>query len=206
MATKGRKKRNFADTDIDVLVSEVENRKTILFGSHSSGVTNKRKSVEWQQIVEAVNNVSGTERTMPEIKKKWSDLKVEAKKCLSSHRLSLAATGGGKGEPNLTSFEKRMAFVLGQTSVCGIVPENESDTDFAETKIEPGKAQFHLFIICINELKALMVVFVSSGPPEPAGCEMGPSEESPGEQEVGDEGPAVPCTTAPRMRGAFDRC
>ncbi len=46
MATRAKKPQNFAEAEIDVLVSEVENRKNILFGSHSSGVTNKRKCCE----------------------------------------------------------------------------------------------------------------------------------------------------------------
>lgn len=48
----------------------------MLFGGHSSGVTNKKKQCEWQSIASAVNCVSGTERTVAELKKKWSDLKV----------------------------------------------------------------------------------------------------------------------------------
>ena len=78
MATgeKRGKKRNFSDTEIETLVGEVEARKTVLFGGHSSGVTNKKKQCEWQSIASAVNCVSGTERTVAELKKKWSDLKV----------------------------------------------------------------------------------------------------------------------------------
>ena len=36
------KKRNYSDTEVEVLVSEVDLRKDILFGSHSTGITNKR--------------------------------------------------------------------------------------------------------------------------------------------------------------------
>ncbi len=135
---------------------------------------------------------------MAEVKKKWSDLKVEAKKQLTSHRQSVSATGGGKGVPELTPFETRMGSILGETSLCGIVPENEGDTDLAETTDEPGKALFHFFIKCVNRAKSTegCVVFVSSGPPESAGGEVGPSEESPGEGEMGTEGPAVPSTSA----------
>lgn len=75
-AEKKAKKRNFSDTGIHTLVGEVEARKTTLFGGHSSGITNKKKHCEWERVAASVNSVSGTERTVAELKKKWSDLKV----------------------------------------------------------------------------------------------------------------------------------
>ena len=62
MAEKTRK-GNFTAAEIAVLVGEVEARKNILFGGHSSGITNKRKTSEWQHIVTAVNSVSATGRS-----------------------------------------------------------------------------------------------------------------------------------------------
>ncbi len=50
-------------------MGEVEGRKHILFGGHSSGVTNKRKRNERQHAVAALKVVSLTDRTVPEILK-----------------------------------------------------------------------------------------------------------------------------------------
>ncbi|KAA0713068.1 hypothetical protein E1301_Tti008621 [Triplophysa tibetana] len=47
--------------------------------------------------------------------------------------LSVCATGGGKGDPDLSPMETRMASIIGQTSVCGIVSEREGDTDVLDT-------------------------------------------------------------------------
>lgn len=44
--------------------------------SHSPGLTNKRKTNEWQEVTRAVNEASATARTETEIRKKWADLKV----------------------------------------------------------------------------------------------------------------------------------
>lgn len=72
-----------------------------LFSSHSPGITNKRKFVEWQHVVAAVSAASSESQTMSEVKKKWPDLKVNAKKHINLHKQSISATSRGTGTPNL---------------------------------------------------------------------------------------------------------
>uniref|UniRef100_A0A3P9KZ70 Myb/SANT-like DNA-binding domain-containing protein n=1 Tax=Oryzias latipes TaxID=8090 RepID=A0A3P9KZ70_ORYLA len=62
------KKRNFTQCEVEVIVGEPRERQT---------------------VADAVNAVASQPRTVAEIKKKWSDIKVEAKKRLALHR------GGG---------------------------------------------------------------------------------------------------------------
>ena len=61
------KKQNYSDTEVEVLVSEVDLRKDILFGSHSTGITNKRKCTEWNSVTAAVNAVSSKDGTVADI-------------------------------------------------------------------------------------------------------------------------------------------
>ena len=61
---------------MQTLVGEVKARKVVLFGGHGIGITNNEKQSEWQHVAAAVNPVSGTERTVPELKKKLSDINV----------------------------------------------------------------------------------------------------------------------------------
>lgn len=77
------KKRNFTQCEIEVLVGEVDTRKKMLFGGHSVGITNAKKALEWQHVADAVNAAASEGRTVAEIKKKWSDIKVDAKKRLA---------------------------------------------------------------------------------------------------------------------------
>ena len=70
------KKRIFTEVEVETLVGEVEARKVVLFGGHGIGITNNKKQSEWQHVAAAVNSVSGTERTVLGLKKKWSDIKV----------------------------------------------------------------------------------------------------------------------------------
>ncbi|XP_049913336.1 t-SNARE domain-containing protein 1-like [Epinephelus moara] len=129
-------KMDFTENEIEVLVREVEARKIILFGGHRSGVTNKRKTSEWQHVVTAVNSVSATVRSVAEVRKKWCDLKMEAKSRVAWHRQSVSATGGGQGTPEPTPLDTKIASILGTASVCDIVSEREGDTDLAETTEE----------------------------------------------------------------------
>ncbi|XP_077083179.1 uncharacterized protein LOC143736324 [Siphateles boraxobius] len=94
MANKERKskKRNFTQCEVEVIVGEVEKRRKMLFGGHSVGITNAKNALEWQKVADAVNDVASQPWTVAEIKKKWSDIKVEAKMRLALHRQSVSAT------------------------------------------------------------------------------------------------------------------
>ncbi|XP_074478191.1 nuclear apoptosis-inducing factor 1-like [Sebastes fasciatus] len=129
---------------------------------------------KWQHVAAAVNSVSATDRKVPEIKKKWSDLKVEAKKN-TTIRTCLLLAGG---TPKLTPLETRMASILGEASVWGIVSEKEGDTDMTETTDEP--------------------VLPESGA---VGDEEVPGEEVPGEGAAAAERPTVPSTSASSAHG-----
>lgn len=94
-------------------------------------------------MVTAVNEVSATGWSVPEVRKKWSDLKVEAKKRLPS------ATGGGMGTPEPRPLDTKIASILGEASVCGIVSKKERDR-FGGDQENTSKDTFHLFIKHIN--------------------------------------------------------
>ena len=65
--TKQVKKRNFTDCEIEVLITEVEARKFVLFGGLSSGINNLKKSAEWQTVTRAVNAVGSEIWTIADI-------------------------------------------------------------------------------------------------------------------------------------------
>ncbi len=56
---KEKKKKNFTESEIEVLLAEVEVCAGMLFGSLSSGLSHKTKFVAWQCIAQAVNEVGG---------------------------------------------------------------------------------------------------------------------------------------------------
>ena len=134
-AEKGAKKRNFTQCKVEVLVSEVDTRKKVLFGGLAEGIANAKKAAEWQHVADAVNNVASEGRTVADIKKKWSDIKVEAKKRIAPHSKSVCVTGGGKGTPELTPTEEKPAGI-GESLLSGVVTEAKG-IDAPEPPIVP---------------------------------------------------------------------
>ncbi|KAK0151538.1 t-SNARE domain-containing protein 1 [Merluccius polli] len=133
---KGRKK-NFTDCEVEVLISEVEARNNILFGSLSSGIWLGK--LAWEKVAKSVNEVGAENRTVADIKKKWSDIKVDVKKKVSAHRRSVGQTGSGAGIGELAPFEQRVAAVVGDRLLFGVVPPAEGDSDLAQDPTEDSQ-------------------------------------------------------------------
>lgn len=113
---------------------EVETRKNILFGTLSSRIINKKKKKknEWESLADAVNAVGSENRTVNELKKKWSDIKVEVKRRTAVHRQSVGRTGSGTGVDELTPLEQRVTSIVGDTLLSGIVSVAVEDSDLIQ--------------------------------------------------------------------------
>uniref|UniRef100_A0A8C5FHJ9 Myb/SANT-like DNA-binding domain-containing protein n=1 Tax=Gadus morhua TaxID=8049 RepID=A0A8C5FHJ9_GADMO len=133
------RKKNFSECAVEVLISEVEARNKILFGSLSSGISTKTKKLAWESVAKSVNEVGAESRTVADIKKKWSDIKVDVKKKVSAHRRSVGQTGSGAGVGELALFEQRVAAVLGDRLLFGVVPPAEGDSDLAQDPTEDSQ-------------------------------------------------------------------
>ncbi len=138
MAPKQKtKKKNFNDNEREVLLSEVEARKYVLFKSVSTGVTGTGKKEAWDAVTQAVNVVSPEIRTVAEVKKKWFDMKFEAKRRISVQQRK-KDTGGGQGPPDLSAFDERMAAIIGQSSLSGIIERSEGESDLIQEQLQHG--------------------------------------------------------------------
>ncbi len=80
-----KEKKLFTESEIEVLLAEVEVCAGTLFGSLSSGLSHKTKFVAWQCVAQAVNEVGGQQRSLKDVKKMvWLEITVQ-KNALSSH-------------------------------------------------------------------------------------------------------------------------
>ncbi|XP_059204107.1 uncharacterized protein LOC131983404 [Centropristis striata] len=137
------RKKNFSEAEIEVILGEVESKKNILFSSVSSGVTGTGKAKAWREVTDAVNVVSVVQRTTAEVKRKWFDIKLDAKKRISAHKKSASATGGGRSESKLSVADERIAGIIGETSLSGIIPEGDSDMPALESTSDAGECSSH---------------------------------------------------------------
>jgi len=87
--SKTRKKKNFTESEMEVLLSELKMRKNVLFGMLSSGISSKRKRSGWESVCEAVNAVGSEKRSQAEVEKKRFDIKVDVKRRMAAHRQSV---------------------------------------------------------------------------------------------------------------------
>ncbi len=159
MASKSKKK-SFTSSEIEVLLSEIQKRKSIIFSSVSGGIKGPAKAKEWEKI-SAVNAVSPVGCTNKEIKKKWFNMKMASKKHLATARLSMTATGGDQGEICITEMDEKLRGIIGDAALSGISTEDvPPDTgliqpeceDMANTPDSDGKMSnnFMLLFFLIN--------------------------------------------------------
>ncbi len=80
------------------------------------------------------NNFNDNER---EGKKKWFDIKFEAKRRISVQQRK-KDTGGRQGSPALSTFDERMAAIIGQASLSGIIERSEGESDLIQEQLQHG--------------------------------------------------------------------
>lgn len=95
MADTKRRNPNWSEEEKIILLEEYNKRKEILTARFSPKITSQTKHKMWQQITDAVNARNLTvNRTMLEVKKKYENLAVTAKKEVSYFKKESGKTGG----------------------------------------------------------------------------------------------------------------
>ncbi|XP_033728066.1 uncharacterized protein LOC117344502 [Pecten maximus] len=117
---RGRKS-NWTGEEEVMLVEEVSNSESLLFGRHDGASrTQQTKSKVWQDIANRLNaRNTSLQRKVPEIKKKYQNIKQKAKEKRSG--LLHPKTGGGKKPASPTVPERLVLQNLeGRPSLCGL--------------------------------------------------------------------------------------
>ena len=84
---------NFTEEEVRCLLELVKERAEALFSKLNNSVTVKRKQTLWEDIATRVNARGKTQRPTQKVKKKWSDLRLNAIRLRS--KLKTRPTGGG---------------------------------------------------------------------------------------------------------------
>ncbi|XP_062621473.1 myb/SANT-like DNA-binding domain-containing protein 4 [Saccostrea cucullata] len=126
-----KKKPRFCEKEIEILVQGVKERSDVINSKFSDMISNTKKKQAWVEIMESVNAVSFSKRTVDEIKKKWDDVKRGTKKRASAVQKERCKTGSGKLEIiPLSPMEEDIVSVMGEERIFGF-------SSYVDTMIPP---------------------------------------------------------------------
>ncbi|XP_052677538.1 uncharacterized protein LOC128158646 [Crassostrea angulata] len=119
-----KRKPNWSNEEIEVLVQGVTDNIRLIKGKFTPSITNEAKNRCWVEITSQVNavNCSNFEREVCDVKKKWQDLSSQIKKREAEKRRVLHATGGGPGVlvEELKSWEQKIVGTISKSSLEGV--------------------------------------------------------------------------------------
>lgn len=132
MASQAKKRKtNFSEREVEIIVEEMEKQKHILVNHFNAGVTHIAKNSAWMEILKRVNAVSTCQRELAEVKKKWSDLKTEVRRKVAQARAAMEGTGDCTTVPViLTSMQQRICNLLGEATIISL-PAAEAGAEIA---------------------------------------------------------------------------
>ncbi|XP_004713343.1 nuclear apoptosis-inducing factor 1 [Echinops telfairi] len=141
-----KRKMNFSEREVEIIVEELELKKHLLVNHFNAGVPLAAKSAAWHGILRRVNAVATCRRELPEVKKKWSDLKTEVRRKVAQVRAAVEGgeapgpteedgaggpgTGGGGGGPAvapvlLSPMQQRICNLLGEPTIISLPTTTE---------------------------------------------------------------------------------
>ena len=89
------RKANWTKEEECSLINEIESAGEILRGSGNSADRNKRRKQIWKDIAAKLNSAHGNGRAVEEIRKKWTNLKLNAKSKVDASFREARKTRGG---------------------------------------------------------------------------------------------------------------
>lgn len=110
---KRARKRNFTSSETLTLIEEFAARKEILQSKFKASLTNKEKQKAWAELTAAVNSASPVDRSVAEVKEKWSKLSSEARTQLRARRNPPTGSGKAVEMPDLDVY----AYIFGNSDL-----------------------------------------------------------------------------------------
>ncbi|XP_060613552.2 nuclear apoptosis-inducing factor 1 isoform X1 [Anolis sagrei] len=168
-----KRKMNFSEREVEIIVEELERSKHLLINHYNAGVSLAAKAAAWHNILRRVNAVATCRRELPEVKKKWSDLKTEVRRKVAQVRAAVEGGGGGEGQGGsvegpvaedpasaaatpviLTSMQQRICNLLGEATIISLPAGDCTAADGTEIPITaaattvtltqiPAEAKYH---------------------------------------------------------------
>ncbi|XP_074464906.1 nuclear apoptosis-inducing factor 1 [Larus michahellis] len=147
-----KRKMNFSEREVEIIVEELERGKHLLINHFNAGVPLAAKAAAWHDILRRVNAVATCHRELPEVKKKWSDLKTEVRRKVAQVRAAMegggeSQNGNGNGTESedptgaatapviLTPMQQRICNLLGEATIISLPSGDCSAGDGTEIPI-----------------------------------------------------------------------
>ena len=118
---KRAKKPNFTKEEIGALVTAIGNRKKEIMGKFEGGLGKVRQMNAWVAVQREVKETSQNDRSVEELKKKWSDLRIESKKKIGRYEAEKRQTGGGDAPHRPDDIYFIVVDIIGPESVEGVI-------------------------------------------------------------------------------------
>lgn len=113
---------NFSEREVEIIVEEIEKQKQTLVSHFNAGVTHMAKNNAWMEILKKVNAVTTCPRELPEVKKKWSDMKTEVRRKVAQARATIEGTAADCAPVPviLTAMQQRICNLLGEATIISL--------------------------------------------------------------------------------------
>lgn len=113
---------NFSEREVEIIVEEIEKQKQTLVSHFNAGVTHMAKNNAWMEILKKVNAVTTCPRELPEVKKKWSDMKTEVRRKVAQARAAIEGTAADCAPVPviLTAMQQRICNLLGEATIISL--------------------------------------------------------------------------------------
>lgn len=131
MASAAKKRKmNFSEREVEIIVEEIEKQKHTLVNHFNAGVTHMAKNNAWVDILRKVNAVTTCPRELPEVKKKWSDMKTEVRRKVAQARAAIEGTSADCATVPviLSAMQQRICNLLGEATIISL-PAGDSDAE-----------------------------------------------------------------------------
>uniref|UniRef100_A0A3Q4GAH2 Nuclear apoptosis inducing factor 1 n=1 Tax=Neolamprologus brichardi TaxID=32507 RepID=A0A3Q4GAH2_NEOBR len=117
-----KRKMNFSEREVEIIVEEIEKQKHTLVNHFNAGVTHMAKNNAWMDILKKVNQVTTCPRELPEVKKKWSDMKTEVRRKVAQARAAIEGTSADCTPVPviLTAMQQRICNLLGEATIISL--------------------------------------------------------------------------------------
>ncbi|KAL0965151.1 hypothetical protein UPYG_G00277440 [Umbra pygmaea] len=131
MASNAKKRKmNFSEREVEIIVEEIEKQKHTLVNHFNAGVTHIAKNNAWMEILKKVNAVTTCPRELAEVKKKWSDMKTEVRRKVAQARAAIEETTADCTPVPviLTAMQQRICNLLGEATIISL-PAGDTDSE-----------------------------------------------------------------------------